>query len=623
MPQSGQIIPSYNHPHAMTYINDNTEVVDPIVTVEEGPASLFVYASPRGRDNVLLKFTSAKELLDEHGPAAYRLYGQPHLNAHAWMSANNAKAYAMRVTPDDATYANAVVLLKAKATPAVVDGTGAVTTPGTMEVRHELVHVQDLSDVADFEPLVEALTEVTPDVDGFVTYPIAAVRSLGRGEYGNALRARFSSSRQMDKENEYKNFMFDVFEMSGVLKQLGFFTGACDPESVVRMKSNYLVDKVNDPQTGSNQVSLYISEDGQRAVYELYKSVDPTSTVEFSEFDMYGFMPKGGSTVYAGVTVDAAHPDAFPVSGPEGFPLNAGSDGQLSALTEAGVRDQVLDQLYLKAFSGEIDRRILSKFRTPLDFILDAGYSAEVKRELIRLIGRRGDAYGYIDGGQLSTLTEILDWADGLEPLADRLYGKEGFHYKTRDPFTGRPVVVTTTYHVASKLPTHIEENGRFTPFVGETYSSVTNMLPNSLLPVVDADDLEAKEELYERNVNYYQQINESVVVRATQETSQSTTTDLSEENNMQVLLQMKRILEEMNVSLAYSFAEASDRANFVESANEKLKDFLGTGVRSFEVKFDMTPFEEERMILHCYLSVVFRTMTKRQIIEIDVNRRV
>jgi hypothetical protein len=85
----------------------------------------------------------------------------------------------------------------------------------------------------------------------------------------------------------------------------------------------------------------------------------------------------------------------------------------------------------------------------------------------------------------------------------------------------------------------------------------------------------------------------------------------------------MKRELEGLVSSLGYNFAESEDRQRFTEDAERLFAPLIGTKVRSTEVKFEMNAWEEERSILHCYLGVVFRTMAKRAIVEIDINKRV
>ncbi|WP_171567670.1 hypothetical protein, partial [Brevibacillus sp. MCWH] len=221
-------------------------------------------------------------------------------------------------------------------------------------------------------------------------------------------------------------------------------------------------------------------------------------------------------------------------------------------------------------------------------------------------------------------ITDAIAWGESMSNIGDRIFSKEFQHYKIRDPFTGKTIPVTTTYFAAMKLPNHVKTFGTHIPFVGEDYAKLTGYINGSLRPIVDADDVDVKEKLYELRLNFFQAVNDVTFVRATQSTSQNKWSDLSEENNMRVLLEMKRKLEDMNASLIYNFAEASDRERFKEQANILFANgYIGTKVRSAEVEFGMSKFEEERSILHCYLAVVFKTLAKRVILEIDVNPRV
>jgi hypothetical protein len=123
--------------------------------------------------------------------------------------------------------------------------------------------------------------------------------------------------------------------------------------------------------------------------------------------------------------------------------------------------------------------------------------------------------------------------------------------------------------------------------------------------------------------LNYFQALSENTFVRGTQSTSQNIWSDLSEEHNMHVLLEMKRKLENMIAGLSYNFAEADDRSRFSEDANRMFEGYAGNKVRSASVSFSMNAWEEERSILHCYLGVIFRTISKRSVVEIDINKRV
>ena len=111
MPRSGQIIPSWLHPHEAVYINDNTRYED-IAFQNDGPTFLNVFASRKGVDNKLKPFNSVVNWVNEYGLPNYRRYGQPAYNAYVALSTGLATSQSMRVMPADATHANVVVVCK-------------------------------------------------------------------------------------------------------------------------------------------------------------------------------------------------------------------------------------------------------------------------------------------------------------------------------------------------------------------------------------------------------------------------------------------------------------------------------------------------------------------------------
>lgn len=617
MPRKGQIIPQYLHPHVSTYINDNSQFEETVAPAVDGVRSLFVFTSPKGKDGVLLKMKTTTEYLDEYGKPKFAMHGQPALMPYAFLSSGQGEAYCMRVMPADAAYSNVVLIAKVKKElPADGKTTGKLTIKHTAMVNNSLLNKDEFRTISDL------LGNSTPDAQGFVTIPLIGVCSMGRGAYGNSYRVRLTSATQMDKENNYKNYTLEVLENESGLKRKEFFQGALSPNAMEGTTSLFLEDRIADPDNGSTNVEAFVNTDGVEAIYEMYKAVAPTSEVTLEEFDIFGGKTKAGTalpnievsfdTIAAGLNVNS----------PEGVGLAAGTEGAFD-MTNGETRQEAIDEAFMKAFSGGFDKAIASKRRTPCEVIFDAGYSEEVKRALTALILKRGDAQGYIDAGVLNTQTDVINWATDSSAYADRLISKECQHYLIREPFSGKTVAVTTTYQLALRLPAHIKQTGNQIPFTGERYATLTGSLKNSVKPVIDADDLEVKEKLYENRVNYYECIKEGVHVRGTQSTAQTIWSDLSEENNMAVLLEMKRKLEDLVSSMAYNFAEKEDRIRFTESAERLFSDYIGNKVRTAEVSFDMNPYEEERSILHCYLAVTFRTMAKRGLVEIDINKRV
>ena len=86
MPVPYQIIPegSLQRPKQVTYINDNTEIIDDYVagggTIT---AAMCVFSSPKGRDGQIITIRNGlEEFMNEYGLGDFETYGQPLLNAY-------------------------------------------------------------------------------------------------------------------------------------------------------------------------------------------------------------------------------------------------------------------------------------------------------------------------------------------------------------------------------------------------------------------------------------------------------------------------------------------------------------------------------------------------------------
>lgn len=648
MPRQGQIIPEYLVPHVQTYINDNSIFTDTVSSPsEDGIRSIHVFASAKGEDGVLKAFDNYTDYLEEYGTPNYALYGQPCYMPYVALLGGNAKCWCMRIMPETATYANAIIVANVKkgtktvvVTPAeeeVLGEDGSVVTPAKPEVTEEKpillvkftsVKVDDLTDKESLAALMIEQTSTTAGDDGYAQYPIMAIAAKGRGAYGNSLRLRITTDTASDTENDYKNYVFEVLDSDGGLTKKETFYGSLVENSVVANTSLYVEDVIGDDLNGSKKLEVAVSSANLNAIYELYKSTvtlaDNEEYVPFDEFDFVGGMTKSKVAIN-GYSVDNTDDDALTLDRTDGILLSGGDDSTFDAAANATERDNAINAEYLKAFQGEepYDTAILSKRRSPAEFIMDAGYSNDVKMAIAQLALKRYDARCIIDAGIINTTTSAKNWASDMLALDDRIISKECQHFKVKDPFTGKIMPVTITYFLAAELPNHYANYGNHIPFVGSRYAQLTGYVKNSLKPMIDADDLDTKESLYNNRVNFFECIAEDTYVRGTQGTSQTIWSDLSEENNVAVMLDMKRQVEEYVGTKLYNFAEPEDRALFTEDVDRMFADYINSKVRSFSVVFDMNAYEEERSILHCYLSIVFRTMAKRGIIEIDINKRV
>lgn len=630
MPRSGQIVPEYLTPHVKTYINDNSVFSNTVSTqTEDGIRLLCVFASAKGEDGVIKAVTSVADYIEEYGTPNYNLYGQPCYMPYAALSSGNAKCYCMRVMPKTATYSNIIISAYTQA------------VGETFIVKFVATPVTNVTDKASMLHHMENLAKYPPettDVGGWNVYPLFAVTSKGRGQYGNGYRIRVVSDPIMNRDNNFMNYIFEVLDSSSgtvVIKE--HHRGGFNYNAIENNTSLLLDDVIGDPDKGSSKIEFVTNIDGFLNLYDNYKTfVTGTlkeTVAEYNVCDMLTGLTKSGEAM-TGYVIDNTDTDFAALDSTVGVALNGGIDSTFDAnyvppvsdnpLEPNKTRQQCIDEAYIMAFNGDFDSSIRSKRAVPCELILDANYSDEVKLKLAELALHRYDARCVIDGGILTTVTAATAWAtkESIKSLADFIISKECQHYKIRDPFTGRAIPMTVTYNLAENLPTHMKTFGNHIPYVGEGYAQLTNHIRNSLKPAIDADNLEVKEILYTNHCNFFECIAEDNYVRGTQGTSQNTWSDLSEENNVAVLLDMKRQLEEFVSANLYNFSEAEDRVRFSEDATRMFADYRGSKVSAYEIYFDMNAFEAERSILHCYLAVTFRVISKRGIIEIDINKR-
>ena len=73
----------------------------------------------------------------------------------------------------------------------------------------------------------------------------------------------------------------------------------------------------------------------------------------------------------------------------------------------------------------------------------------------------------------------------------------------------------------------------------------------------------------------------------------------------------------------AYNFAEQEDRNKYQKAGERLIANKYETMCKEASIEYDMTEYEEENNILHCYLNIKFKDISERIIQEINVNPRV
>lgn len=633
MAQEVQIVPKFLHSHVETYINDYTEFQDEVSTpVDENSKFVAIFRSGKGIDNTFVKKTDLTDFKKTYGESNYNKYGQPLMMPIALLNSGNASVYCMRIMPDDAFAANCIL--------SVLYKTDESTGKMTLKYRASFIDKEEFSDPSMYKTgkqfkkqiynYAQAMRDDDGDSEGFKCMPILTFRMCGRGVYGNNFRWRIA--RNVDYENDYgiKMFSFEVLSVENGFEKVATYVGAMNSSS--KYKNLTLInDILDDKEVGSLVMDVQVLEDEYNDLYEIYKNfveslpedTQDSFIPDVDEWDPFFARGIANDVTYKNLEIvpEAEDTDDITPDRPTGVPMEGGDDGAFAD----GIDEQELYrnevEVYKKAFSGDLDRTILSNRRLPVDVMLDANYPFEVKQVIADLTNARESGLFYMDAGTETTIAQIDNIIDEYSIFDTRNISKHFQWYYVKDPTTKKRCPVTITYFFAQTLPSHYNTYGIHVPFV-KGYSRLTGHVKNSLEPVIDDIDMDIKEKLYINRINYYETIAENNYQRCSQNTAQMINSDLMEENNMMSLFALKKGLEMDCFNELYTFTSAESRAQFSELEMIKYADWIGTRFDTLDITFDVNEWEGERSVVHCYVAVQFRNLNKRTIIEIDVNKR-
>lgn len=315
----------------------------------------------------------------------------------------------------------------------------------------------------------------------------------------------------------------------------------------------------------------------------------------------------------------------------KGLRLGCGGDGYFAnprtvmvdgVMTQLTVEDEV-KECFIKAYNGTFDKKILSPRRMAVTAMFDANYPYDVKKQIADLVLARNDCRLFLDAGIISSLTDgvVKKLINDYSIFNEHLISVDIHNYFVKEASTNKKVNVTISYFLAPQYTNHVNNFGYHIPFVYDN-CQLSGHVRDSIAPVVEEYEKELKEQLCENRFNYFECVQENVFQRAIQNTTQKANTDLLEENNSAILYNIKRMIETDIRSQIYNFSDERIRMSFIDVEKAKFAPMEGNIVETIDIKFSTTQYEFERSILHCYLEVVFRGLTKKAIVEIDINKR-
>ena len=661
MAQDTQIVPKWNFPHVQSYFNDYTEITtnDIVVTpTNTSPHFIAVFTAGEGIDNTFFEVNTANRLRNICGPRDFDKYGQPYSQALATIepAKGNAVLHAMRVMPEDATYANSYLVAHYKEDVA----------NKKFKIYWDIVNYTGENAPNSDSTYKEKMLTAIEEKDSYKGLIVAAVRSSGRGKYGNNYRWRMTSDANYEKEYGIKMYRIQILKAKNGLTSVFTTTGsACYTE--ITGSTTYINDIIRDNvNTGEIPAIFEMVEDNFNKLYDAYveflgkvQTANTNETIrvdDISLFDpFFGKYPNPGvanpyiQILPTALTEDEKNnldsPDSYKAEdyapagvttiafdAIQGNNLIGGSDGAFED-TDLDKRSKAIDQCYINAFSGVYDKRILSALRIPAVALFDANYSFEVKKYLAELAVMRNDAMLYLDTGILPSFsdtvvknliedysifdtTTIMNGAINVPCISKNLH-----HYVIRDAETKRKHTVTFVYYIASIFYNHIMSDGLHVP-LANTRCQLANHVKDSLAPTVELFEDELREKFTTARFNWCEAAGPNIFRRVCQLTAQTPTSDIIEENNVHTLFELKRDVENECRERLYSFTDAEMRAGLAEYIQAQHRSWIGSKLESLKIVFKQNQWEGERSIIHGYIEVVFRGLVKRITLEFDINKR-
>ena len=286
---ANQIIPYYAHPHVHTEIFDHSWFDDTIVSAFDQIASPYstcvVTGADQGIDNTFIRLGTLRSKVALFGPGNFEKYGQSSLQADQLFD-GNTNVWFCRVMPDNATYANMVVLAHFRKGN-ILDELNQETGVSRMEIKFSTAYAnkphvtQGAMNEIDIQTFAESLISLTPDpLTGYMTVPLFFIRSIGRGQYGNRYALRLNRCSEQEREYDLKMYRFMLLSHEASIRSSGMFTGSFIT-SLRYDRSMMITDVLDQLPQGFAPVSIRSYDDHFAYLFDWYQTQIVQGNVEF------------------------------------------------------------------------------------------------------------------------------------------------------------------------------------------------------------------------------------------------------------------------------------------------------------------------------------------------------
>lgn len=290
-------------------------------------------------------------------------------------------------------------------------------------------------------------------------------------------------------------------------------------------------------------------------------------------------------------------------------PLKKGSEGSL--IVKGTFDTSVANQILAQGYAGVIDADVLDTEKIYYNLIYDAGYSKNVKDQIVGLAQSREDCVAIVDNSDNATFNDAI--YDRQNNYVYNTYFASLFDSNSRiyDIFTSRQVWFSPCYHMAYILP----RNDR----VAELWYASAG---NNRGVARDIQELRYSLTHNQRDQFYINQINPIIKFNTSymlysQLTTQSKPSALQDLNIVRLLLYLKKALDQyantfifnQNTQVTWNQVQ-SEVVNFLEQVKKK------RGIFNYNVTVGATDLERKNKTFH--INVMFNPVKTTEKIELN-----
>ena len=286
--------------------------------------------------------------------------------------------------------------------------------------------------------------------------------------------------------------------------------------------------------------------------------------------------------------------------------------------TDETVTTATLTQALTRAYNGTTDPLVTNTQTCVFDIMMDANYDITVKDAMSDLAAlTRGDCITILDMNH--------DCANASQAVAKR---KDQMQYNTyftsifsqtlgiNDEWTGKPVRVTPTFFLATKIPQNDAAYTEIYNFVGPRRGTIAGFRDVSWLPTEPE-----KTELYKNQINYIEQDTQATMF-ATENTSQKITSPLSMIHAVRSLLKLKRQMEQTARNYRMEFSTDDIRGHLQEALNNIANNkVLAGGYDYISPVVSASAYDRQQKICRVKVDLAFTDIMERFVFEFVVNR--